>query len=290
MELVHSSRIWRLIGVAANLTPVIPGSWRLLESAFYRWFVNMHVQVDVPLNAAVTVSCDLSDNVQFYMWCLRERYESRFTRYFISLLRPGAVFVDIGANVGYYSLVAAPRVGPDGRIFAFEPMSEPFARLADNIRRNRLTQVTPLKLALVALPQTAVMGLVNRSNSGTASLGLATVEAAQTESVECSTLDLLAESWNFDRLDLVKIDVEGFEQAVLLGARNTLTKFRPVLLVEVNDGLQRRAGSTRDGLYRWLEGLDYEPFRVRRSGRIEPIKLPEDGGLIVFRPRATAVP
>jgi FkbM family methyltransferase len=254
-----------------------------MDKIFHRWFKHSRIQIDVPLNSSVTVTCNLGDEVQFGMWWGRESYEIGPTKFFKSLLFPGAVFVDIGANVGYYSLVAAPRLGLSGRIYSFEPMSQQFERLTENIRRNRLFQITPLKLALSCQARPAVLHLNDAHNTRSASLRpVSGRTVVYQETVECTTLDLFAESEGFSRLDVVKIDVEGLEVAVLRGASRTLARFRPVILIEVTDRLQREGGSTREELYACLARLGYQAYHVKRDGRVRPIQRPEDGTIVVF--------
>lgn len=273
----------RWLGSLSNSIPYFPGRWRIMDRIFHRWFKHSSIQIDVPLNSNVTVACNLGDEVQFGMWWGRESYEIGPTKFFKTLLFPGAVFIDIGAHVGYYSLVAAPRIGSSGRIYSFEPMSQQFERLTENIRRNQLFQITPLKLALSDLALTAVLQLNDAHNTGSATLRPCGGPVVQRETVECTTLDLFAESEDLYRVDVVKIDVEGFEVAVLRGASKTLARFRPVILIEVVDRLQTERGSTREELYACLGQLGYQPYRIKRDGRVQLIQKPEDGTLIVFR-------
>jgi FkbM family methyltransferase len=281
---LDSVNFLRWLGSLSNSIPYFPGRWRIMDRIFHRWFKHSRIQIDVPLNSSVTIACNLGDEVQFGMWCGRESYEIGSTTFFKSLLFPGAVFVDVGANVGYYSLVAAPRLGSSGRIYSFEPMSQQFERLTENIRRNKLFQITPLKLALSNQTLPAVLQLNDAHNTGSASLRPAADRTVvHQETVECTTLDLFAESEGLSRLDVLKIDVEGLEVAVLRGASRTLAHFRPVILIEVTDRLQREGGSTREELYACLGRLGYQAYHVKRDGRVRPIQRPEDGTIVVFR-------
>jgi FkbM family methyltransferase len=284
MNPLDSVNFLRWLGSLSNSIPHFPGRWRIMDWIFHRWFKHSRIQIDVPLNSSVTVVCNLGDEVQFGLWWGRESYEIGPTKFFKSLLFPGAVFVDIGAHVGYYSLVAAPRIGSSGRIYSFEPMSQQFERLTENIRRNQLFQITPLKLALSHQALAAVLHLNDAHNTGSASLRPASGgPVVHQETVECTTLDLFAESEGLSRLDVVKIDVEGLEVAVLRGASRTLARFRPVILIEVVDRLQTEGGSTREELHACLGQLGYQPYRIKTDGRAQLIRRPEDGTLIVFR-------
>lgn len=250
---------------------------------FRRWFVNKRVWDDVQLNVSTAIACNLWDEVQFGIWWGGESYEIKQTRYFKSLLKPRSVVFDVGANVGYYSLIAAPLVGSGGRIYAFEPVSQQFGRLKDNALRNGFCQILPYKLALSDKPGEAVIHLEDEFNTGSASLRPAGPRNILDEIVTCATLDDFVEAQALDRLDVIKIDVEGYESAVLKGGHKTLEMFHPVLLVEVREDMQRLAGFSRRELFDWLSARKYLPFRINSDAQLASIKEPEDGTLIVFR-------
>jgi FkbM family methyltransferase len=213
-----------------------------MERIHRLWFTDKRVWDDVRLNASTVIACNLWDEVQFGIWWAGETYEIKQTRYFKSLLKPGSVVLDIGANVGYYSLAAAPLVGSGGRVYAFEPVAQQFGRLKENVLRNGIPHVLPYQLALSEKSGQAVMHLDDEFNTGSASLRPAGLSNVWDEIVACTTLDDFAESHALDRLDVIKIDVEGYESAVLMGGHKVLERFHPVLLVEVKDALQRLAG------------------------------------------------
>jgi FkbM family methyltransferase len=254
-----------------------------MEQVFESWFKKNRRQVDVPLSPQVTVKCNLWDEVQFGFWWAGELYEYKQTRYFKSLLSPGAVVADVGANVGYYSLVAAPLVGSAGQVYAFEPMGAQFAQLCANVMRNSLRQVNLVNLALSDEVGEATITLEDENNTGSASLRGGTGSAGS-EKVQVSTLDHYFGSQPLQRLDVVKIDVEGFETAVLRGGEGTIGRFRPVVMIEVVDAIQKRAGSSRAEVYEWFDEHGYEPFAIERNGELRPITEPEDGTLVVFKP------
>ncbi|MGA3263661.1 MAG: FkbM family methyltransferase [Terracidiphilus sp.] len=253
-----------------------------MDRIFQAWFIKRRLWDNVQLNASTIIACDLWDEVSFGIWWGGETYELKETPYFKSLLKPHSVVFDVGANVGYYSLTAAPLVGFEGRIYAFEPATRQFGRLKENASRNGFRQILPYKLALSDKAGEAVLHLENVFNTGSASLRAAGIKNISAEMVTCTTLDEFVESQALDRLDVIKIDVEGYELAVLNGGRKTLERFHPVLLVEVKEHHQRLAGFSRKELFDWLIARNYLPFRIKSDARLTPIQEPEDGNLIVF--------
>jgi FkbM family methyltransferase len=273
----------RLLGRISRATPYFKGKWRIMDRIFHFWFTNKRIRDDVQLNADTVIACDLWDEVSFGIWWGGETYENKEAPYFKSLLMPGSVVFDVGANVGYYALTAAPLVGPGGRVYAFEPASQQFGRLRDNASRNGFSQVLSHKLAFSDRSGEAVLHLDDEFNTGAASLRQAGPKNIRDEIVACTTLDDFIESQSIERLDIIKIDVEGHESAVLHGGQKTIERFHPLLLIEVKESLQRLAGFSRLELYDWLIARNYLAFRINAKAQLTPIKEPEDGNLIVFR-------
>ena len=132
-------------------------------------------------------------------------------------LKPGMVFVDIGANVGTYALYVATKAGPSARVIAFEPHPRTFAKLAYNLDANGAGNVVAHNLAIAA--ETGTMDLFSDGggNIGHASLlreGAGAVRS--TQAVPVSALATVLSDAGIERIDLLKIDVEGFEDRALL--------------------------------------------------------------------------
>jgi FkbM family methyltransferase len=155
------------------------------------------------------------------------------------VLKPGMVFVDVGANDGYYTLFAAGRVGMAGRVVAVEPSTRERVNLKRNIARNGMANIIVVSSALGATYGSADLRLAQGAHSGHNTLGNFAndgVQADRVERVTVKTLDKVAAELELDRIDFVKIDVEGAEASVVAGARAVLASMRPVMLLEINDG------------------------------------------------------
>src|SRR5262245_3146727 len=180
------------------------------------------------------------------------------------MLRPGMVFVDVGANDGYYTLFAARRVGPSGRVVAAEPSSRERAHLQRNLGRNGLDNVSVIPAAIGATSGLADLHLAHGVHAGHNTLGGFAhddVVRASLERVPIEPLDAVIPRLGLARVDFVKIDVEGAEARVIAGATNVLTSMRPMMLIEVNDKALRAQGNCADSLMATLrEDLHYEIF------------------------------
>jgi FkbM family methyltransferase len=178
-----------------------------------------------------------------------------------SLLRDGDVFVDVGANAGVFSLVGSRWVGTTGRVLAFEPSSREFSRLGDTIALNGLGNVQAVRAAVGSEAGTASLRVAVETYAGLNTLGrdfaYDGIETAQLERVSVTTLDAFVTSHGVSRVAAMKIDVEGAERDVLLGAREVIARDRPALIVEVLAPALESTGTSVADLEALLRRYEY---------------------------------
>lgn len=166
-----------------------------------------------------------------YLLGTNEPHLQKAIRQYVSA---GDTVYDVGANVGYVSLSLAKRVGPRGRVIAFEPMPQNIEAFRRNIELNGIDNVRLLEYAASDRAGEAVIRMAE--NPLTASLVWHRNNLAATElSIHTVSVDELVESGDFARPKFVKIDVEGAEGFVLQGMRRTIAAARPVLFVECSE-------------------------------------------------------
>jgi FkbM family methyltransferase len=199
----------------------------------------------------------------------RLRYPYEFRTEIAAAVSPGDTVVDVGANVGQYAALLARMVGPEGRVLAFEPVPRTFRILASVVAGLELSNVETLQLALADSDGTArfaeVQDVDGLPDSGLAHL--ATGADRSTVEVPVARLDsLCAGSLAIAGCTFLKIDVEGAELLVLRGASAFLETRRPLILVEVDRGMQARYDCSPEETIAFLEGLGYVcPPDGRRS-------------------------
>jgi FkbM family methyltransferase len=177
---------------------------------------------------------------------------------FRAAVRPGAVALDIGANVGAYSLLLGQWVGPAGRVFAFEPAPEIFDGLRRHVALNDLSAVvTPIAAAAGA--RTATSRLIVAGTVGESRLASARDRDAATVEVALTTIDRFC-SERALLPDFIKVDVEGFELDVLRGARETIRRAGPglALFVEMHPSVWPLVGVSREEILAELESQSLE--------------------------------
>ena len=223
--------------------------------------------ISVPLQNANPILIesrgDISENQLFWAG-LEGWYECKSIEIWQRLVCQSSVILDIGANSGIYSLVAS-RLNPDAEIFAFEPVPETFAWLQMNISANQFhTLAEPL--AASDKNGSAEIWLDAPGSHYGPSLFLAehkSVSDGVRINVKTVRLDDYFQARGIDRIDLVKMDVDRHEPAVLKGMRNLLTKSKPMLLLEVLDD------ETGELIERELAGLGYNFFNIHEpSGSV----------------------
>lgn len=215
----------------------------------------------VPPDGVFDIGPGMKMELRMDEWFCRSIYFNAFdilcSRVVFESLRRGSVFVDVGANLGYYSLGANRRVGDDGQVFAFEPNPATLARLRRNVDLSQAKGIKIFDCALSDAPGQCLLHVPpDPEMHGHASLKNQDWTGDQTVAVSVRRLDdLLADE--LSRLDTIKIDAEGSELAVLRGAERLVTRFRPSILVELNKQTANSFGYAPLDIPRLL--LSYNP-------------------------------
>jgi FkbM family methyltransferase len=212
--------------------------------------------------------CDLQDIICREV-CFTGKYEPQETAVVEQILRRDMTFVDVGANWGYFSLLAADKVGTSGRVISLEPDPRLFATFGANIERNHLsTRITALAAAATATrgPITLAGYDDHHWNRGVSRIGAAGPPGGVSFQVHGSPLDDLLDEQSVDQVDLLKMDIEGAEDLALAGMREGLRRqrYRRVLL-EVHPAELALRGRTPEELSGLLTDAGYRAFRVDDS-------------------------
>lgn len=220
-----------------------PGRWRLERFAvkeIRRIGPSLRPLV-VPTRDGFAIWADPGEWVGQYIYATG-RYEEDTVALMTRLLKPGDAVVDVGANIGYLTLLAARLVGPTGSVLAFEPLPKARTWLERNVALNQASQVVIRSEAVCDRAATAVLNIGPDHHTSTSSL-LPISEHHGQAVVSCVRLDdVLTDTAS---VRLIKIDVEGAEHLVVEGASRTLDIHGPDVIVELNgpgasDALRRR--------------------------------------------------
>ena len=159
-------------------------------------------------------------------------WEPEATQAITSTVKQGMTVIDIGAHIGYYTLLFAKCVGAKGRVFSFEPHPGNFEMLRKNVQLNHLTQVQTLDQAVFSRAGEITISVPDdQPNSGNGSVCLD--KGVRQFRVHAVSLDAFCEEYLI-RPDVLKMDVEGAEYEVLRGAQRVIAQFRPKMLIELH--------------------------------------------------------
>jgi FkbM family methyltransferase len=238
-----------------------------LRRARWKSLQRRHQSLDIHLQEGVRMRLFMDSEVSYGIYA--KNFERKERVFHNAFLRPGDVYLDVGANIGLFTLIAAHRVGNGGHVFALEPTSSTFQRLLTNIQLNQYTNVTPLRMALSDTAGPVSLHVSEDGYDGRNSLTTPTAgEKYSSETVSALPLDQFVQDQHLDKkITMIKIDVEGWETHVLAGGQAVLSApDAPILQIEFAEEARASAGSTSDELYHRLTDLGYQLFSVPTDG------------------------
>lgn len=209
-----------------------------------------------------------------------ERYEPGTTRLFEQVVKPGMVVIDIGAHVGYYTLLAAKHVGPTGKVYAFEPERNNHAILVKNIRMNGYDNVVAPQLAVSDQGGSSTLYL-SGLDSGRHAMYHHGLPERGSVAVETTTVDSFLECEGWPSVSLIKIDVEGSEVAVLDGMTRLMSKSPDLrLIIEFNPALIRGRPVTPLEFLERLDASGWEIQIIQEADGLLPLAAGDGPALI----------
>jgi FkbM family methyltransferase len=204
--------------------------------------------------------CDLRDSIAREA-CFTGRYEPLETAIVSKILQPGMTFVDVGANWGYFTLLASSWVGAGGRVISLEPDPRLFRILRENVTRNSLAQVTTLQVAAADVTgELTLQGCdIGGGNWGLSKLIDHAKPVGANFRVPARPLDELLDDSGVEYVDLLKMDIEGAEELALRGMSAGLAshRYRRIIL-EVHPALLTERGSSVENVIALLRAKGYE--------------------------------
>jgi FkbM family methyltransferase len=184
-------------------------------------------------------------------------WEKATIRYLNESVKEGHVVIEVGANVGSHTLFMARNVGQSGRVYAFEPTDYAAGKLQANLRLNSEIVNVVLRREMVT---NSDGDLPNLSIKSTWMLDGKYVDPCNLESPRSISLDRFVSEEGIDRIDLIKIDVDGYDYKVLEGAKSIINRFKPIIFCELYEKGLREQGDSIDKIFVLLGSLGYEAY------------------------------
>lgn len=198
----------------------------------------------------------------------------------------GAV-IDIGGHAGQFTKLFSS-VARNGHVYTFEPGTYAYSILSLMKKIKGLKNVSLFKLGVSSENTNKTLSVpIKESGSlgyGRSCVSDAAFEKSVQEQINLISLDSFVEEGNFSRLDFIKVDVEGHEMSVLRGAKETLKKHYPALMIEINEGHLGQFGTKVEEVFRYLEGLGYSFARIdEASGSLVRDEKIQDTDYLFYR-------
>jgi FkbM family methyltransferase len=209
-----------------------------------------------------TIRCHLDDMISrtiFYFGF----WEPNNSAVFEQVLKPGDLFVDVGANIGYYSLLASHLVGPEGRVISIEAAPRIYAQLEDNIETNRASNARLINMAVSDRQGSLNIYGGTKWNRGSTSTIKRNDEHVLEATVAAAPLDEMLTPDELARVALIKIDIEGAELPVLQRLISTLDRYSPSMCVMVE--IAQDAGSASQEIFDRFLAAGFEIYAIENE-------------------------
>ncbi len=197
-------------------------------------------------------------------------FEKEETDYLTSILHEGDIFIDIGANIGLFSLMASKAVGSKGLVISFEPTPNTFSRLSENVKLNDFKNINVRNIGLSNVKDELTFYISKNGYDAWNSFAPSQDNKLEIAiKVPVSTLDIELINVEKSKIKLVKIDVEGWEKFVLNGGRDFLLNFNPIVMIEFTEENTFNAGYPVHDIYKIMQDFGFKWYRLN-DGKLIP--------------------
>lgn len=265
MKLSQKTKFLNLLRSVFMIPPVEKVLVRLTQgnssNHFFSKLIPNHYQY--PLHSwrkvkehGITVRVDIGDYIGHCIYFGFDGTERQSYERLFSLCQPGFNVIDVGANIGYTTLVLGKQTG-SGTVLGFEPDPINFDQATANLNANRLSNI---RLSNKGLGETPGGAYLEERLATCRGANRVTIHAKVGIPFDMVTLDSALSEMAFGKVDLMKVDVEGYEVKVLRGAQKTLLEFKPLLFLEVDEINLKAQGDSAEALISFLRSLGYSSF------------------------------
>ena len=233
---------------------------RTLEKIALWWGYRFRPQRTIAnLRSGSRIFVDPTDHLQLLIYYLGT-FEHHCLAYLKACTPNGGTVVDVGANIGFYTLESARAVGPTGRVISIEAAPAHAAALRENLRLNNIANVLLIEVGVWDVPGEAILSCQKGGNLGMYTLGST---GGPGRVVTTKRIDDLLQEQGIQSVDLLKMDIEGSEYRALRGATKILKDYRPSILIELNESALRMCGSSCNDVKKLLREAGYQGWILR---------------------------
>jgi len=255
---ILSNAMHSMVSLKSIIKKIIPSEYLYKKPSFRRYEKNN-----------LKMNLDISNLIDHYIYF---SFEDTAINNFIKMLEKNDTVIDIGANIGYVTLLFSKKCS-DGKVISVEPSKKTFKTLSGHLSLNNTKNVIALNVGLGEKEKKEYLYQVNDHNTGMNRISASSNTELPGEEILIKSLDDLLNELKTGTINAIKLDVEGYEFNVLKGAHGTLKQFMPKLIIEVSDRNLREQGATPDQLFQFLLDLGYDIFI---ADSMEKLNLPQD--------------
>lgn len=244
---------WRLSG---PLSPERRSAWVDYANRRPEWLRAVSPHVRVPTKFGFDIYCDRRSGIGQTLLA-EGQWEGLLSRTMLACLQPDDWALDIGANIGYDSLLMSEAVGPGGTVLAFEPEHENFALLLKNAAHARHHNIVPLTIGVSdagGLGRISVEDAYNRGQPN-----MRPNPDGATRAILVARLDQLLESMELRKIALLKMDIEGYEYKALVGLGDAISRVQ-VLTCEINHKFLEQCGASAEAIFSYMHRRGFQSF------------------------------
>jgi FkbM family methyltransferase len=270
------------IGKMLRAIPYIPGKGFFVRSFVVPFLRGKGYELVVEMRnpGGGKLLCNLDDWIPWNVFAHGSyKMEANYEEFMLDKLSNCHIVFDVGANVGYYTVQMGRILKDVGHVYAFEPLSYQCSLLEKNIDLNDLDNVTVIKAIVSDSSESRRIYFSGAESTGTSSL---IIKSDQYEDVISTTIDQFCKEKGIGEIDLIKIDVEGYELTVLKGMSELLANGKiKMLFLEIENELLTEAGTSAEEIVAFLDNYHYQPFSIK-SGREEEYSIGMSESLVYF--------
>jgi FkbM family methyltransferase len=201
-------------------------------------------------------------------------YEKELGDLLKKLIKPDQLFIDIGANLGYFSLLVATS-SPSVKVISFEPVDDLFRKINENISVNNVKNIVPIHAAVGEKDEEKELFISAADNSGMSSFQEPENYSGAKEKVKVVTLDDWIKTSRVSKVDIIKLDIEGSELAALNGMKEVLQNFKPLVIVEINPETLALFDLKPLNIYNYFKQLGFVGFFILENGFVKELRQTE---------------
>lgn len=220
-----------------------------------------------PITGNFNIHIDTTNYIDASIYYMGD-YEPWLKKFFKVIIKKNSTVLDVGANIGFHSLYFAELAGNNGKVISVEPILQNFEALEKNIALNHFKNIITVQKALASKQRLMQIGIdANNNNPGAFSL---MGNGAKKIDIHCVKGDDLLDDLLIEKIDFIKIDVEGFELEVIKGLLKTIARDKPVIIFEFDRNYQLRSSEKPEEIFLLLKAYNYRFATVDAYGKKSP--------------------